>query len=63
MPSVHYLYSLNLMKTQASVMSLCLRVWDVMTNLWCADLDPVGFHGVEVLTMYGYYRGVTGKLS
>lgn len=31
------------------------------TDLWCANLDPVRFHSVEVLAMYSYNVGVTRK--
>lgn len=37
------------------------RFQDGRTDLWCADLDPVRFNGVEVLAMYSYYMGVTSK--
>lgn len=31
------------------------------TDLWCANLNPVRFHSVEVLAMYSYNVGVAGK--
>lgn len=33
------------------------------TDLWRANLDPVRFHSVEVLTMYSCDMGVTRKRS
>lgn len=33
------------------------------TDLWCTDLYPVWFHGVEVLTMYSYHMGLARKRS